>query len=259
MRVLIVTQDEPVYIPVYLEKILKESSHSVVGITALSPAGKKGWVSLARQRLDVYGPIDFVRAVSLYGFCRLMSYWPIRSPGGRFYSVAELAAYNSIPLYPCSSVNAQDYVRQLRELNLDILLSVAANQYFRGELLNVPRLACLNVHSALLPKYRGLDGLFWALVHGETQVGVTVHLMNEAFDDGAIVRQQPLDVSPDDTLHSLYFKAMDVGATLISRALDDFDSGAVITKPNDIDNGSYFSWPHRKAAQRFRAHGRRFF
>jgi methionyl-tRNA formyltransferase len=203
--------------------------------------------------------VDFVKAVSLYGISRLMNYWPLRESDNRFYSVTRLAAYYSIPLYPCSNINEKEYTCRLGELDIDIILSVAANQRFKRELLDVPRLACLNVHSALLPKYRGLDGIFWALAHGETQVGVTVHLMNEDFDDGAIVGQQPFEVSPNDTLHSLYFKAIEIGSTLLSQVLDQFDSGTVHRKTNDIAEGSYFSWPNGEAARRFRAQGRRFF
>lgn len=259
MRVFIITQDEPVYTPVYLEKIIRKTTHSIVGVTALSPSGKIGWINLAKQRLNVYGPKDFAKAVAIYGFSQLMRYWPIRRPDSRFYSVGQLAAHYSIELFPTSNVNTEDYIRKLRDLDLDILLSVAANQRFERELLEVPRLACLNVHSALLPKYRGLDGLFWALVHGESQVGVTVHVMNEDFDDGSIVGQQAFDVSPDDTLHCLYFKAINAGSILLSQVLDQFASGTVTSKPNKISDGSYFSWPNRESARRFRENGRRFF
>ena len=259
MRVFIITQDEPVYIPVYLSKIIEGTDQKVVGVTALSPAGNRGWVRLAKQRFDVYGPVDFMKAVSLYGYCRLMGLWPTRNRDGRFYSVAQLAKHHCLPLYPTTNVNDSGYIAHLQELNIDILLSVAANQRFDSNLLGVPQLACLNVHSALLPKYRGLDGLFWALVHGESELGVTVHLMNEEFDDGAIIAQQAFEANPDDTLHKLYFKAMDVGADLISQALNQFDNGTVVSKPNDISESSYFSWPNREAAQQFRKNGRRFF
>ena len=268
MRVFVITQDEPVYAPVYLAKIIQpfdklrtpQVNHSVVGITALSPAGKKGGLSFAKQRLAMYGLWDFLRAASLFGYGRLRSLWPVtKKQGSRLYSVAQLAAYHSIPLYPCSNVNTSAYISTLKDLDLDILLSVAAPQRFGRKLLRIPRLACLNVHSSLLPKYRGLDGLFWALVHGESQVGVTVHLMSDGFDDGAIVGQQPFEVAPDDTLHTLYFKAMDVGAMLLSKALDQFAAGTVVTKPNDIKSGSYFAWPTREAARQFRKNGRRFF
>ena len=259
MRVFIITQDEPVYTPVYLTNVIQKCDHSVVGMTALSPSGQIGWVILAKQRLAMYGPVDFIKAVSIYGFSWLMGRWPVGRLRNRFYSVRQLSAHYSIPLYHCSNINAEDYIGKLRALDLDVVLSVAANQRFGRELLAVPRVACLNVHSALLPQYRGLDGLFWALAHGETQVGVTVHIMNEDFDDGAIVGQQALAVSPNDTLHSLYFKAIDVGSTLLAHVLDQLDSGTVDARPNDVSKGSYFSWPDREAAQRFRANGRRFF
>lgn len=259
MRVFIITQDEPVYTPVYIQKIIQKTSHSIVGITALSPSGNTGWISLAKQRLNTYGLVDFIKAVTLFGFYKLKDYWPIKRASGRFYSVGQLAAHHSIKLFPHSNINDKEYIRQLGNLNIDILLSVAANQRFKRDLLGIPRLECLNVHSALLPNYRGLDGLFWALVHGETEVGVTVHIMNEAFDDGSIVGQQAFTVDSDDTLHRLYFKAIEIGSTLISQVLDQYASGTVSKKPNNKDEGSYFSWPDRESARRFRDNGYRFF
>lgn len=259
IRVFIITQDEPVYTPVYIQKIIQKTPHSIVGITALSPSGNTGWIKLAKQRLNTYGLLDFIKAVSLFGFYKLRSYWPIKKVQGRFYSVNQLAAHYSIKLFPHSNINTKDYIRQLKDLNIDILLSVAANQRFKRNLLEVPRLACLNVHSALLPKYRGLDGLFWALVHGETEVGVTVHIMNENFDDGSIVGQQAFTVNSDDTLHRLYFKAIEAGSTLISQVMDQYASGTVSKKPNNKEEGSYFSWPDRESARCFRNNGFRFF
>lgn len=257
LRVFIITQDEPIYAPVYVEKLIRTLDHSVVGITALSPQGQKGWRFLLRQRLDMYGPRDFVRASWLYGSSKLKALLPIQN--SRFYSVARVARRYSIPLYPFTRVNDTGYIETLKELDVDVLLSVAANQRFGPALLAVPRLACLNVHSSLLPRYRGLDGLFWALAHGESEVGVTVHLMSADFDDGAIVAQQPFTVAPDDTLHRLYFRAMDVGTALLSTAFDQFEAGTVVTRSNDASQGQYFSWPTHEAAEQFRSNGRAFF
>ena len=259
MRVFIITQDEPVYAPVYLTKILNEIRYPVVGVTALSPAGRSSWTKLARQRLDMYGPVDFTKAAMLYSYSRARDLLPNDGSRGRFYSVAKLAEHYAIPLLYCSDVNAPAYVDKLSDLGVDILISVAANQRFGSALLNMPQMACLNVHSALLPKYRGMDGLFWALVYGETQVGVTVHLMNAAFDEGAIVAQRPFEVGPEDTLHRLYYKAIDVGAELIAQSLDAFNLGSVNTVPNNVEEDSYFSWPNHEAARQFRENGRRFF
>jgi hypothetical protein len=69
VRVFIITLDDPVYAPVYLAKIIQKSRHPVVGITALPATGQKGWRRFAKERLAMYGPWDFLRAVSLYGGC----------------------------------------------------------------------------------------------------------------------------------------------------------------------------------------------
>jgi methionyl-tRNA formyltransferase len=259
MRIFIVTLDEPVYAPVYVQKIIEKAGQQVVGITLLSAAGRRGWLGLAKQRLAMYGVRDFLRAAWLFGLYRALGMLPTRWLRRRPFSITRLARTRSIPVYPTDDVNSKHFVEQLRALDVDILISIAANQIFRRELLGIPRLACLNVHSSLLPQYRGIDGLFWALANGETRVGVTVHLMTERIDDGAIVCQEPMDVTASDTLHSLYYKAIELGSDLVARAIRLFEQDKVVTRSNDLSVGSYYSWPTREAAAQFRRHGRTFF
>jgi methionyl-tRNA formyltransferase len=258
-RVFIITQDEPVYAPAYLAEILAKSRHPVVGITALSPGAGVGWGTLVRRRLQMYGPRDFLRAAWLYGQGRLKAL--VTRPGrrGPFHSVAQVAARHGVTLFTCADVNAAHYLDRLRSLDLDVIVSVSANQKFRRPLLDLPRLACVNVHSALLPKYRGVDGLFWALVHGEREVGVTVHVMNERLDAGPILAQRSFPVEPGESLHRLFLQAIDVGSTLVADAIEELASGTASPKPNDIRSGSYFSWPTAEAARTFRQRGHRFF
>jgi methionyl-tRNA formyltransferase len=258
LRVFIITLDEPVYAPVYLTKILAAVDHRIVGLTALPAASQIGTWGLVRNRMAVYGPLDVLRAVAIYGRCRLRAALPRRG-GGRFYSVARLAKEEGVPVIPGRDVNAPGYIETLRGLGIDVLVSVAANQRFGDELLALPRLACLNVHSALLPNYRGMDGLFWALAHGETEVGVTVHEMSPGIDQGPIVAQAPFPVRTEEPLHRVYYRAMDHGAVLLARALDGYADGAVTLRPNPADEGRTFSWPTREAARRFREQGHRFF
>lgn len=259
MRIFIITQDEPVYAPLYLEKIIQQVKHPIVGVTALSPSGNKGWISFAKQRLGMYGLWDFFRASLMYMSFRLKNIFFGNGKGNRFYSITRLSKHYLIPLFPCTNVNDPEYIKQLRDQNIGILISVAANQIFRKKLIQTPNIACLNIHSSLLPKYRGLDALFWALVNGETQVGVTVHLVNEKIDDGDIVAQKPFDVAPENSLHKLYYKAMGVGAKLLSEVLDQYEKDSVRTKKNDITLGSSYSWPTAEAARQFRKNGKKFF
>jgi methionyl-tRNA formyltransferase len=145
LRVYIVTLNEPVYAPVYVAKLIQKVRHQIVGITALPLGGRKGWLGLAGQRLAIYGPRDFLRAAWLFTRCRILGAVPIRRGSRRDYSVLRLARRRSIPIYSSEDVNSKNFVERVKTLNVDILLSVAANQIFRRALLSTPRLACLNV------------------------------------------------------------------------------------------------------------------
>jgi methionyl-tRNA formyltransferase len=123
--------------------------------------------------------------------------------------------------------------------------------------LELPRLGCLNVHSALLPKYRGMLPTFWALLNGEPETGVTVHRMVEGIDGGDIILQRRVPIAADETLLSLMRKTKRMAADLVLDSIKEFDAGTVSSMSNPADGGSYFSFPTRADVDRFRALGRR--
>ncbi|MBM3657986.1 MAG: hypothetical protein FJW95_00560 [Actinobacteria bacterium] len=247
MRVFVVTQNEPLYAPRYLEAIVESTNHDLVGVTALPAGGKRGFAHLVRQRLAIYGPVDFVRAGYHFTRCRLSG------------SVSKVAASRGIRVVPCTDVNDVEFIAAVRDLDTDVLVSIAANQRFGPALLATPRVAAVNLHSSLLPKHRGLDGLFWALAAGDTTVGVSAHLMTANFDEGAILGQTPFPVPPGASLHQMYGLAISHGAPLLERVLDDLAAGTVDARPNDPAAGNYNSWPTPDAVREFRRRGYRFF
>ncbi len=259
LRLYVVTQDEPLYAPRYLAAIRRAlvGRHDLVGVTALDPAGGLGWWGLVRQRWAMYGPVDFARAGTRFAVARLQGL--LRGAAGARRSVRRFADRHGIPLVDTADVNDPGYVARVRAAAPDLLVSVAANQVFRAPLLAVPTRAAVNLHSSLLPRYRGLDGLFWALADGETEVGVTLHEMTAALDAGGIVAQRALPAPPEATLHDMYLAAIEAGAALLAEAADAYAAGAVTLAANDPAAGSYHSWPTREAARRFRQRGRRFF
>ena len=196
----------------------------------------------------MYGPVDLARAGMKAVHARL-----------RRRSVERVATEAGAAVVATRSVNDPAYVAAVRSFQPDLLVSVAASQIFGAELLAVPAVASVNVHSSLLPRYRGIDGLFWALTEGEVEVGVTVHEMTAEIDVGGIVAQQPIDVTAEHTLHALYLEAIAAGAALLGQVADGYQAGTIEPRPFDPADGSYRSWPTREAAQRFRARGRRFF
>lgn len=258
MRIAIVTQDEPFYLPAFLERIAQARSNDIVALVILKPFNEK-LQDTVRRAYNLYGPWDFL--VFGFRFARLKAMNVVSSilPLGGPWSAADVARRHGIPVYRPENINAPSFLTVLsQEIRPDIIVSVAASQIFKKDILALPPYGCINVHTAPLPRYRGMLPTFWVLLNGEKETAVTVHYMTATLDDGDIIRQEPVAISPDDTLDSLIRKTKRIGAEVLLQALEDIERGTVIRQPNDASQATYFSFPTREDAQRFRAQGRRF-
>jgi methionyl-tRNA formyltransferase len=156
-----------------------------------------------------------------------------------------------------ASVNAPEFVAFVREeLHPDLIVSVAASQIFREPLLGIPPKGCVNIHGALLPRYRGMLPSFWTLLNGEREGGVTVHYMSAGIDDGQIIEQRRFPIHADDTVETLIGRSKAVGAELLLDVLARIEQGDVITHPNNAAEGTYYSFPTRHDVRQLKALGR---
>jgi methionyl-tRNA formyltransferase len=113
----------------------------------------------------------------------------------------------------------------------------------------------LNIHGALLPQYRGIMPSFWMLANGERTGGVTVYFMNEAIDAGEIAGQQSLKIYSTESLDGFLRRSKAMAAELLLDVLGSIERGAVVRRPMDMAQGSYYSWPDAAAVRRFRDAG----
>lgn len=250
VRVAIVTQDDPFYVPLFFESFLSRlpDGIEVASIVEL-PSFDETPVELARRMVGFYGPVGFARrGVEFVGRTAL------DAVGVGRYSVASVADEYGISVERRESVNDPAFIERLRKRDVDVLLSVSAPEIFEVELLDAPNWGCLNVHTADLPKYRGMMPTFWALYHGEEEVGVTVHTMAEEIDRGEAVRKTSFSVTDDDTLDDVIRRGKEVGGTLAARALDDVEEGRVSRSPIEGE-GSYFSFPTPEERREFQRRG----
>ncbi|MFB6273248.1 MAG: methionyl-tRNA formyltransferase, partial [Salinibacter sp.] len=142
--------------------------------------------------------------------------------------------------------------------DVDLVVSIACPQIVREDLLTCPPEGVVNIHGALLPKYRGKLPSFWVLANGEEKTGVTVHYMNEDLDDGPIIVQKEVPIRPDDTLHSLVLRSkVQYGASALAEAVRQIANGTVETEDNPEEDATYFSFPDGEAIRRFRTRGRK--
>ncbi len=169
-----------------------------------------------------------------------------------YLSIEEWALdHPSVPLFRVRDHNGSESVALLNRLKPDV--GVLTNtRRIKSEILQTPRHGFLNLHLSALPQYAGLDSIFWALYHGEKEIGVTVHFAVAQIDRGDIVAQKKILVSPFDNEESLYEKALWLGTHLMTVALKQLEEGILISRTQDLAQASYFSWPSPNDRQTFK-------
>jgi methionyl-tRNA formyltransferase len=151
------------------------------------------------------------------------------------------------------NINDADGLRFLAGCAPDLLVSAFFNQRLHAAALALPTHGCLNIHPSLLPEAKGVDPVFQALLHGEPQLGVTVHFMNDGLDDGPIVAQRAVEARNGSSLFATTALLFREGAELLATTIESIVDGASGT-PQSGD-GSYRSWPTRREVRMLRARG----
>ena len=242
------TPEEPSVMPIFFGKVIVPLGDEIVAVAVVSPIYKRSsWGRQAKQFIASFGVRDFL--------AEALHYLASKLAGGR-RSVKSLVRSNGIPLLTPEHVNSSDFLDALRRLDPDLVISVSCPQIFGKELLELPRRGCINVHSALLPHYRGVLPTFWVLANGEDTTGVTVHQMTPGIDGGNILLQKRVGIEADETLHSLMRRCKAVAADAVLETVARLRDGTIHALPNPADEGSYFSFPSREDVGRFRARGR---
>ena len=255
MRVIFITQDDPFYLAASFRYILDHLPPATEVAAAVvlggSPFGAKhSFLGKARRIHEVFGP----RFLWRYGWRFL------RAKLDRSRSVAALFRACAIEvLTPANgSINAPDFLEVLRRRRPDLLVSVAGNQVFRRPLIELAPRGCLNVHSALLPRHRGLMPTFWALKHGDSETGVSVFFVDEGIDTGPLLVQRRFPIR-ERSLDSVLRDAKRAGAEAVVEALTKVRQGGFELLPNDSAEASYNRFPTRQDVQAFLSSGNRFF
>lgn len=164
------------------------------------------------------------------------------APGERiwFPSVAERAREAGVPVLLPGDVNAPEGRDAIAAAGPDLLLSIYFRQMLSPALLSLARVAALNLHGSLLPRYRGRAPVNWVLVRGESETGVTLHEMDEKPDHGPIVAQRRVAIARDDTALSLTRKLAAAGRELLRDVYPKLVAGTAVRTPQDHAAASYF-------------------
>src|SRR5205823_13785416 len=123
------------------------------------------------------------------------------------------------------------FLDQFRDLKPDLVIVVAYGQILPQALLDLPRFGCLNVHTSLLPKYRGAAPIQWALLNGDSETGVTIMKMDAGLETGPIVAMKRIEIVPEDDGQTLHDRLGALGAELLVPTVRDFVAGKIELRP----------------------------
>jgi methionyl-tRNA formyltransferase len=157
-----------------------------------------------------------------------------------FGSVADLAAAHGIPVHFPDDPNIPAFVEEVRRLRPDLLFSFYYRRLLSPAILAIPSIGAVNLHGSLLPKYRGRAPLNWALVHGETVTGVTLHHMDARADHGDIIAQRVVPIAVEDTALTLSAKLSAAAAALLGELYPLIVTGRAPRRPQDHASATTF-------------------
>lgn len=137
--------------------------------------------------------------------------------------IKELALKYNIPVFQPEKIKL-DY-QSILDLNPDIIITCAYGQIIPKEILDYPRLGCINVHASLLPKYRGGAPIHWSIINGDKKTGITIMYMDVGMDTGDIISQKEIEILDSDNLESIHDKLSMLGAELLINTLPSIIDG----------------------------------
>jgi len=152
-----------------------------------------------------------------------------------FERVADVATKYGVEWIAPDDANAPDVVAKIAALKPDFLFSFYYRRMLGPALLAVPSRGALNMHGSLLPKYRGRAPVNWAVLHGETETGATLHYMTAKPDAGDIVAQERVPILPDETAKDVFDKVTVAAETALDRVLPALIAGTAPRQVNDVD------------------------
>ena len=229
--------------------------HEVAGISVLSESKSKP--TTLRKFYNFYGLRLFCVILFKYAAFKVSDMLSGLLPVKNLHSVSRICKRYGVKVFGTENINSREFISRLKEMQVDMVVSIASPQIFRKELLNTPPRGCINVHGAPLPKYRGMMPSFWMLLNGEKKGAVTVHYINEEVDSGDIILQREYDIEPGMTHHALLVKSKQLAAELLLDVVENIKKGQVVRKINDKRQATYYSFPGKEDLKLFFKRGGR--
>ncbi|MDR1396253.1 MAG: hypothetical protein LBJ14_00745 [Desulfarculales bacterium] len=252
MRVFFFFDETVFYHPQMLETLLRDSRHEWVGL-GLSPHDRLGeyfWRNAAQIGYLAGAKLIYRKYSALLKDKLRFSATPLTLQAvARKYNLS----YSIVP-----EVNDKTYIKYLKSLDIDVIVS-SGLQIFKPPLLSLPKIACINRHSALLPAHGGMLPVFQAIAAGDRETGVSIHIMDDTIDTGPVIIQRAISIPKYPVLSDIYEECFVMSAELILQALEILENSLPFQLLPDPDRQpSYHSYPSAEDWLKFKKRNGRF-
>jgi methionyl-tRNA formyltransferase len=148
-------------------------------------------------------------------------------------------AGGDVPVLQPKRIKSEEAVAKIRELAPDAIVVMAYGQILPRTVLEIPRMACLNLHASLLPRHRGAAPIQAAIVAGDRETGISVMYMDEGIDTGDVLLQKRIEIAPDETGGSLHDRLAEIAPGALDEALTQLQAGTAPRIPQDSSAATY--------------------
>lgn len=165
-------------------------------------------------------------------------------PRGRGYElqpppVKVYAAEHGIPVFQPATLRGEEFAATLAELDPELIVVAAYGKILPANVIDYPRLGCVNVHGSLLPEYRGAAPMQRAILDGKTETGVTTMVMDVGLDTGDMLLTEKIEIGENDNFETVHDKLGEAGAKALLRTLDGIRNGSLTRIPQDSSRATY--------------------
>ena len=151
--------------------------------------------------------------------------------------VKEYALEKDLEIYQPEKIKKnEEFINKIKNLKPDVICVVAYGKILPKELLEIPKLGCINVHGSLLPKYRGAAPIQWAVLNGDKKTGVTTMYMDVGMDTGDMILKEEVSIGEDETTGELWERLSKIGGKLLIKTLKEIEKG---TAPREKQGEDY--------------------
>jgi methionyl-tRNA formyltransferase len=210
------------------------------------------------MRIAIIGQQDFGKA-ALEAFLERGDnvagvYCAPEKPGSRPDALRAAAEQAGVPVYQLASLKSAQARDSLQTLDVELGVMAFVLQFVPQDFVQVPRHGMIQYHPSLLPKYRGPSSINWPIIRGDTRTGLSIFRPTDGLDEGPVILQRETQISPDDTLGSVYFdRLFPMGVAALLEAADLAVSGRAPNIVQDESQASYEGW-FRSAEARINWH-----